>query len=89
MSEIKAVKTRILFTKKDQEKKTESGIVLSSALGEQNPLGTVYSIGPEVTIANLVPGDKISVNWQSVGMLEHEGQKYYIVDQNNVNAVVR
>jgi co-chaperonin GroES (HSP10) len=88
MTKIIAAKTRVLFTKKDVEKTTSSGIVLSNPT-EVNPLGTVSSIGSDVAMPDLAVGDKISVNWQSVGMLEHEGAKYYIVDQNNINAIIK
>jgi co-chaperonin GroES (HSP10) len=77
-----------LFTRKEAEKTTESGIVLSSPVGETNPLGYVFSIGPDVKIS-LSVGDAIVVNWQAVGMVEHEGTKYYIVDQTNINAIVK
>jgi len=89
MSKITAAKTRVLFTRKEAEKTTESGIVLSNPIHENNPLGTVYSIGSDVAIDGLAVGDQISVNWQSVGMLEYEGEKIYIVDQNNVNAFIK
>ena len=87
--EVKAVKTRVIFTRKEVQKQTDSGIILSNPNQEHNPLGYVHSVGAEVTIPELAEGDAISVNWQSVGMLEHEGVKYYIVDQNNINAVIK
>lgn len=89
MSEVKAVKTRVLFTRKEAQKTTEGGIILSTPQNEQNPLGTVHSIGSEVTIEGLEVGDQISVNWQSVGMMMHNDEKIYIVDQANINAVVK
>lgn len=85
---VKAVKTRVLFTRKEANKTTEAGIILSTPQNEQNPLGTVYNIGDKVDIEGLAIGDQISVNWQAVGMLEHNGEKIYIVDQSNINAVV-
>lgn len=89
MSKIIAAKTRILFTRKEAEKTTASGIVLSNPNQETNPLGTVYSIGSDVAIEGLEVGDQISVNWQSVGMMMHNEEKIYIVDQNNVNAFIK
>jgi co-chaperonin GroES (HSP10) len=85
---IEAVKTRVLFTRKEVEKQTASGIVLSNPQQETNPLGYVTSIGPEVNIT-MNQGDAIVVNWQSVGMIEYDGVTYYIVDQNNINAVIK
>ena len=87
--QVKAVKTRVLFTRKEAEKQTASGIVLSNPNQEQNPLGYVHSIGPDVNIPGLEVGDAISINWQSVGMMEQDGVKYYIVDANNVNAMIK
>ena len=89
MSDVVAVKTRVIFTRKEVQKQTESGIILSNPNQEQNPLGYVHSIGPDVAIQGLEVGDAISINWQAVGMLEHDGDKYYIVDQSNINAIVK
>ena len=86
---VQAAKTRILFTRKEVEQTTASGIVLSNPQQEQNPLGYVVSIGPEVNMPELQVGDAISVNWQTVGMLEYEGVKYYIVNETNVNAIIK
>ena len=86
---VQAAKTRILFTRKEVEQTTASGIVLSNPQQEQNPLGYVVSIGPEVSMPELQVGDAISVNWQTVGMLEYEGVKYYIVNETNVNAIIK
>ena len=89
MSKLIAAKTRVLFTRKEKEKTTDSGIVLARALDDDNPLGYVTSIGSDVTITDLAVGDAINVNWQSVGMMKHEGETFYIVDQNNINAIVK
>lgn len=89
MSKLIAAKTRVLFTRKEAQKQTDSGIILSNPQNEQNPLGTVYSIGADVAIEGLEVGDQISVNWQSVGMMMHDDEKIYIVDQNNINAIVK
>jgi len=89
MSDVVAVKTRVIFTRKEVQKQTESGIILSNPHQEQNPLGYVTSIGPEVNIEGLAIGDAISVNWQTVGMIEHNGTRYYIVDQSSINAIVK
>jgi co-chaperonin GroES (HSP10) len=89
MTAVVAVKTRVIFTRKEVQKKTDSGIILSNPNQEQNPLGYVHSIGDKVDIEALAVGDAISVNWQSVGMLEHNSTKYYIVDQNNINAIIK
>ena len=86
---IQAVKTRVLFTRREVQKQTDSCIILSNPETESNPLGYVTSIGEKVDIEGLQVGDAISVNWQSVGLIEHAGQKYYIVDQNNINAIIR
>ena len=86
---IQAVKTRVLFTRRAAEKTTESGIVLTNPIGDTNPLGYVTSIGTDVDIKDLQVGDAISVNWQGVGLIEHAGEKYYIVDQNNINVIIR
>ena len=89
MSKLTAAKTRVLFTRQEAERQSAGGIVFATPQNEQNPMGTVYSIGPDVAIEGLAIGDQISVNWQSVGMLEFEGDKIYIVDQNNINAIVK
>ena len=89
MSTVSAVKTRVIFTRREAEKTTASGIVLSTPQQETNPLGYVTDIGPDVDIKNMQRGDAICVNWQQVGMLEVAGVRHYIVDQSNINAVIR
>ena len=86
---ISAVRSRVLFTRREEQKQTEGGIILTNPNQDTNPLGYVHSIGETVDIKGLAIGDAISVNWQSVGLIEHEGEKYYIVDQNNINAVIK
>jgi co-chaperonin GroES (HSP10) len=89
MSKVLAVKTRVIFSRKEVEKQTAGGIILSNPQSEHNPLGYVTDIGPEVAIEGLAVGDAISVNWQMVGMIEVNDEKFYIVDQSNINAIVR
>lgn len=84
---LKALKTRVIFQREAAEKTTSSGIVLTQALEDPNPFGQVTDVGPDV-VHDIKVGDQIVVNWQFVSMMDHEGQKYYVVDQANVLAVV-
>ena len=86
---IKALKTRVIFQKQEAVKTTSSGIVLSAPEHDPNPYGVVVDIGPEVEVHHdLAVGSEIVVNWQFVSQMEHNDQKYYVVDQHNILAVV-
>ena len=86
---IKALKTRVIFTKQAAEKITTSGIVLSAPEQEANPYGVIVDIGPDVEVTHdLAVGREIVVNWQFVSQMDHNGEKYYVVDQHNILAVV-
>ena len=86
MSNLKALRTRIIFRREEAERTTSTGILLTAPESDPNPLGTVIDIGPDV-VHDIKMGDEIVVNWQFVSQMTHEGQKYYVVDQANVLAV--
>lgn len=83
---IRAIKTRVIVTRPEQEAVTAGGIVLQSALQDANPRAVVYHIGPDVKI-DIAVGDRVVVDWQFVSQMDHEGEKFYVVDQVNVLAV--
>jgi len=83
---IRALKTRVIITRPEQEKISAGGIVLHAALDDPNPRAVVHDIGPAVTI-DIEVGDRVVVDWQFVSQMTHEGNKFYVVDQANVLAV--
>jgi co-chaperonin GroES (HSP10) len=86
MEMIRALKTRVIITRPEQERITAGGIVLQSAPEDANPRAVVHDVGPAVTI-DIRVGDRVVVDWQYVSQMTYEGAKFYVVDQANVLAV--
>lgn len=86
---IKALKTRVIFTKQQAETTSSGGIVLSAPEHDPNPYGVVVDIGPDVEVHHdLAVGREIVVNWQFVSQMSYNSKTYYVVDQHNILAVV-
>ena len=83
---IKALKTRCILTKLELEQVSQGGIVLTRAPEENNPRAVIHDCGPDVNI-NVAVGDVVIVDWRYVNQMEHEGGRYYVVDQANILAV--
>ena len=82
---IKAVGTKLIIERIEQEQKSASGIFLTN-MQDPNPLATVLSLGDDVTI-KVSPGDKIAVLWANTAQQPYQGKTYHIVDQTGVIAV--
>ena len=83
---IKALKTRCIITRKEVEKTTASGIVLGTSNDDPNPRAYIHHVGPDVK-GEISAGDCVVVDWRYVSQMEHDKQKYYVVDEQNILAV--
>ena len=83
---VKALKTRVIITRREVEKTTASGIVLSGPQDDPNPRAYVYHVGPDVK-GEIKAGDCVVVDWRYVSQMEYNKQKYYVVDEQNILAV--
>lgn len=83
---IRALKTRCILTRTAAETVSVGGIVLSTPVEEANPRAVIADVGPDVNI-DVKAGDTVVVDWRYVNQMEHNGEKYYVVDQHNILAV--
>jgi co-chaperonin GroES (HSP10) len=87
--ELKTVKTRLICTKTEAKKTTDSGIILASGqTSDEDQWATVVSIGPDVK-SDIAVGDRIVPMWNTVGIVNDGSKKYFIVDEANIMAVTR
>jgi co-chaperonin GroES (HSP10) len=86
MEMIKAIRTRVIITRPEQQKISAGGIVLTTAQEDANPRAVVHAIGPDVGI-DIEVGDRVVVDWQFVSQMTYAGDRFYVVDQANVVAV--
>ena len=86
---LKAVKTRIICVKKEVKQTTESGIYLgNSQTGEADQWATVVDVGPEVK-SDIKVGDAIVPMWNTVAVIKHNEQNYYVVDEINIVGMLK
>ena len=76
---IKALGTKIVIERVEQEQKSAMGIVLSN-MQDPNPWARVISIGADVKLT-IKDGDLVVVAWNSVAEKKDQGKTYYIVDE--------
>ena len=85
---------RVVLKQLKAEEKTKSGIILASAAQEKPQEAEVIAVGPggnidgkEVTMQVKV-GDKVIYSKYAGTDVELEGEKYIIVKQNDILAIV-
>jgi len=83
---IRAIRTRVIITRPEQQNVSAGGIVLTTAQEDANPRAVVHDIGPDVAI-DIGIGDRVVVDWQFVSQMTYQGERFYVVDQANVVAV--
>lgn len=80
---------------KEDEKKSASGLILTSMEKEKPTEGIVLAVGPGFTAANgdkvsidLNPGDKVIYSKYSGTEIEHDGEELLILPYRDVFAVI-
>lgn len=88
---IKPLADRVLIKPAAAEEKTVSGIIIPDSAKEKPLKGEVVSVGngtkDEEMILNV--GDVVLFGKYSGTEIEHEGEKYLIMRQNDILAVVK
>jgi chaperonin GroES len=82
---LKAVGTKLVVERVEQEQKSASGILLTN-MQDPNPLAQVVSIGSQVKI-DVCIGDRVAVSWNNTAQQKSQGKTYYIADETGVFAV--
>ena len=92
---IKPVADRVLIKMLENEETTKSGIILSSGAQEKPQIAKVIEVGPGITKEDgkevkmyIKKNDKVIVSKYAGTEIKYEGEKYIIVKQDDVLAIV-
>lgn len=83
---IKATGTRVIVTRVEREQATTGGIILQGG-PKEIPQGRIVSTGPKITCEVKV-NDLVELDWRGSAEITWQDQKYYVVDQSNLLAIV-
>lgn len=86
---LKSVKTRIVCVKSEKKQTTESGIFIASGVDDTEAQWTkVTFVGPDVK-SDIEVGDEVVPMWNTVGVVRHMGETFYVVDEANIVAILK
>lgn len=87
---LKPLNERVIIQVKEEEEKTASGIVLPSTAKEKPQIGEVVAVSeatedytPQVKV-----GDHVIFEKYAMSEVKYEGQKYLIVKEKDLTAIV-
>ena len=73
-----------------KEKKTESGLILTTDIETGNKPGIVVAVGDDVAEkGDIAPGDKIYLHWKNAMPVEIDGLKCGVVSYEDVKLVIK
>ena len=84
---LKAIKTRLIIKKIEQEKTSAGGIFVGSAM--TNPLevyATVIDVGPGVK-SDIKVGDTVLPDWRAVVPIQLDGETFLVVEEQGIHGV--
>tara|TARA_Y100001935_G_C17097114_1_gene404117 strand:- start:26 stop:304 length:279 start_codon:yes stop_codon:yes gene_type:complete len=87
---IKPLADRILVQPSEAETKTSSGIIIPDSAKEKPQKGIVVAVGPgtKESPVTLKPGDTVLYGKYSGSELQHDGNDYLIMKENDILAIV-
>jgi chaperonin GroES len=85
-SMLKPLEDYVVLRFEKEEKKTESGIILTTDDKEKPAIGKVLSVGPKVE--NLKKDDKVIYQTYSGTKVKYEGTEYLLIQAKNILAII-
>jgi len=92
---LKPLKDRVVLKMVEAEETTKSGIILSSGSQEKPQIAEVVEVGPgketedgKLLKMNVKKGDKVVASKYAGTEITYEGEKYIIVSQDDILAIV-
>jgi co-chaperonin GroES (HSP10) len=85
---MRAVGTKLVLTRIQQEQRSQSGIILANQ-EDPNPPALIMSIGSEAKskYPELAEGQEITVEWQNCAKVIRNGKTFWIADAQSVYAI--
>ena len=95
--ELKPLGSRVIISPVEEEKTTESGIVIPETAEKERPVkGKVLSVGPgkvtdsgERIPVSVKEGDMVLFKKYGPDEIEIEGEKYLVADEEDILAVIK
>ena len=95
--ELKPLGSRVIISPVEEEKTTESGIVIPETAEKERPIkGKVLSVGPgkvtdsgERIPVSVKEGDMVLFKKYGPDEIEIEGEKYLVADEEDILAVIK
>ena len=95
--ELKPLGSRVIISPVEEEKTTESGIVIPETAEKERPVkGKVLSVGPgkvtdsgERIPVSVREGDMVLFKKYGPDEIEIEGEKYLVADEEDILAVIK
>ena len=91
---IKPLADRVLIKMKESEETTKSGIILSAASKEKPQIAEIIAVGPGGNVEGnniemyVNVGDEVIVSKYAGTEVKYEGEKYLIVKQSDILAII-
>ncbi|MBR2704155.1 MAG: co-chaperone GroES [Clostridia bacterium] len=85
---------RVIVKMIETEESTKSGIIIGSSSKEKSHIAEVVSVGPGKVIDGNIEeiyirkGDKVVINKYSGTEINHEGEEYIVLKQEDILAIV-
>ncbi len=92
MSKIKlqAVGAKVIVRPIKEEEKTKSGIILPESDNEKTNMGEIVALGKlSDTYKDLKEGDKVLFSEYGYDTVEFDGEKYFVMPDNKILAIVK
>ena len=95
--ELKPLGSRVIISPVDEEKTTESGIVIPEAAEKERPVkGQVVAVGPgkvtdsgERVPISVKEGDMVLFKKYGPDEIELDGKKYLVADEDDILAIIK
>ena len=91
---IRPLFNRVVLKKAEKEQTTKSGLILSANVADDMPCYEVMAVGPgimqdgAVQPVSLKVGEKVYIGKYSGNAVKLDGVEYFIVEENDVLAVI-
>lgn len=81
---LQATLTRCIVQRLEAENTTTAGIILQRPTEQVH--AKIVSVGNKTE--GIAVGDRVLIDWSRVSEFDHDNQKYFLIDQNSILAVI-
>lgn len=92
---LRPLRNRVIVERNENEESTKSGIIITDSSQERPPQGKIIAVGPgllrengELQPTSVVVGEEVYFSKYAGEEVEYEGNKYLILDDDEILAVI-